>query len=171
MSKPLPDRMRIVTNPHFDLEIDPSENEFAYVNPVALNNDLIKLANEMITLAEAKVEAIKAIQKLKLERKKLERALDDLEQQLLRDDPLSPSEAKSLKTIAAAAARRAKESGHLATIDELRAKIRAVEDQIDKHDAIIRTSDIYWDTAERVSENIKTHLSFVKDEKKRAYAY
>jgi len=44
------------------------------------------------------------------------------------------------------------------------------EDDIDSHAGTAKTARTYWDTAEKISENIKTHLSFVKDEKRRAYS-
>lgn len=161
-------QMRILTNPQFDDSVDPQENEFAYVNPVRLNNDLIKLANHMLTLAEAKVEAVKAVKKARFQKRKLQREQDDLERQLLRDQPLAPSEAKSLKTIAAATMRRVQAEGFDQAWAAREAEIRACEDVIDHQDTIIETSTIYWDTADKMTESIKTHLSYVKDEARRA---
>lgn len=157
-------RMRIPVNPEFDLEADPHENEYQYVNPVQLNNQLIVLANEQVSLAQVRVAAEREIVALKLDKRKLERKLEDLEEALLRDNPLSPSEAKSLKTIGAAVARRVKEAGNEAVFAELRDQIRDLEDKTDEQLGLAARSRIYSDTAYNVSENIKTHLSFVKYE-------
>jgi hypothetical protein len=162
--KPLPERIKIPVNPTYDLEVDPSENEFAYVNPVSLTNQLIVLANEGITLAEIRTGAERKIAELKLERRKVERAIEDLEERLLRDEPLSPSEAKSLKTIGAAVARRVLQAGEQETFETLRGKLRALDDQIEQQQQLANRSRIYTDTVEQVSENIKTALSYIKRE-------
>lgn len=159
--------MRIRTNPAFVDDVDPTEQEWAYVNPVALNNDLITIANEMLTLAEASVGAINANKTFRLERKKLQRAQDDFETSLLAIDPLNPAEGKNLKTTAAAIERRIKQGQYSAEVDARVKRIRELEDAIDRNDDIIKTAKFYWDTADKVSDNIKTHLSFVKDERRR----
>lgn len=163
------DRMRVRTNPAFDQDLDPQEQEWAYVNPVALNNDLVKIGNEMLTLASAMVQAINDNKKLRLEKKKLQRLQDDFETGLLASDPLNPSEGKNLKSTAAAIARRVKQGQHSALVEERTKKIREYEDGIERNEDIIKTAKIYWDTAEKLSENLKTHLSWVKDERKRGF--
>lgn len=164
---PIATRLRVRVNPEYDHEVDPEENEVAYVNPVALNNDLVRLGNEMPVLAEARVNALRSISKLRLSKRKVERQLEDLEEELLRDDPLSSTEAKSLKTISAAVALRVKKVGNT-THPELRKQIRVFEDQIDEQESIAKSAQLYWETAEKICENIKTHLSYVKDEKRRS---
>lgn len=163
------DRMKIRTNPAFDKNVDPQEQEWAYVNPVALNNDLITIGNEMISLAEIMVGCIKENQQLRLDKKKLQRKQDDFETKLIAEDELSPSEGKNLKTTAAAIAKRVKQRQFGTEVSDRLEKIRQLEDQIDKNEEIIKSAKLYWDTAERVSENIKTHLSWKKDEKKRGF--
>lgn len=156
------DRLRVKVNPEYDHDEPPESQEFAYVNPVALNNDLIKIANEMLALADASVAAQKKVVKAKLEKRKLERELEGIEEDLLRDDALSPSEAKSLKTIQAAVARRAKENDKLAKIAQLRVSIAQLEDVIETQHATVSIAKLYWDTADRLGDNIKIHLSYVK---------
>lgn len=159
---------QIPVNPYFNLDGDPHDNEFAYVNPVALNNQLIVLANEQLTLAQVRVSAERGITRLKLELRKVERDIEDLEETLLRDEPLSPSEAKSLKTIAAAVARRVKEAGKEAAFATLRQSARAYADEIERASALVARARIYSDTAMNVSDNIKTHLSYVKSEREKS---
>lgn len=163
------DRMRIRTNPAFDKDVDPQDQEWAYVNPVALNNDLITIGNEMITLAEAMVGCIKENQRYRLDKKKLQRAQDSLEVRLLSEDQLNPSEGKNLKTTAAAIAKRVKEKQFSKEVADRMSKIEQLEDAIERNEEIIKTAKIYWDSAERLSDNIKTHLSWKKDEKKRGF--
>lgn len=160
--------MRIQTNPSYQLDVDPTEQEWAYVNPVQLSNDLITIANELLVLAEANAEAIKSNQRLRLDRKKLEREQDDFETSLLAKDPLNPSEAKSLKTIAAAIERRVQQGQLTAPVVARRAKLREFEDQIDRNDAIIKAAKLYWDTGVQVSTNLTVKLSWEKDERRRA---
>ena len=166
--KPTPsDRMRVRTNPHYQMDVDPTEQEWAYVNPVQLNNDLITIANELLTLAEASAHAVRANQRLRLDKRKLERAQEDFETDLLAKDPLAPSEAKSLKTIAAAIERRVQQQQLSAIVSTRREQIRALEDEIDQNDATIRAAKLYYDAGEKVSDNITVHLSWVKDERRR----
>lgn len=163
------DIMRIRTNPHFQLDEDPNEQEWAYVNPVQLSNDLIVIANEMLVLAEESSKAIKDNQKARLEKKKLERLLEDLETDYLAKDPLTPSEAKSLKTIAAAIERRIVQgAAHLTQYRVWKSSARDLEDRMDRNEAIIRAAKLYWETAEKVSSNITVKLSWEKDERRRA---
>lgn len=157
--------MRLRTNPDYDLAIDASEQEWAYVNPVQLNNDIITIANEMLTLAEASVAAQTANKRLRLNKKKLEREADDFEAKLLAHDPLSPSEAKSLKTIAAAIERRVQQGQYHAEVEARRAKTRELEDKIDHNETIVKTADLYWRTADKVMDGIKTHLAYAKHER------
>lgn len=162
-------RMKIKTNPAFDPDTDPTEQEWAYVNPVALNNDLIVIANEMLTLAEYTVQAINENKGYRLSRRKLQREQDDFETKLLAEDPLNPAEGKNLKTTAAALERRITQGQHSKVTEDRVKRIREYEDAIERNDDIIKTAKIYWDTAERISDNIKTHLSFVKDEKRNRF--
>jgi hypothetical protein len=163
------DRMRIRTNPAFDKTVEPQEQEWAYVNPVALNNDLITIGNEMISLAEVMVACIKENQRYRLDKKKLQREQDSLETRLLSEDQLNPSEGKNLKTTAAAIAKRIKDHQFTTIVSNRMANIEHLEDLIEKNEEIIKTAKIYWDSAERLSDNIKTHLSWKKDEKKRGF--
>lgn len=163
------DRMRVRTNPAYDSEVDPTEQEWAYVNPVQLNNDLITIGNEMLSLAEVSVNATRENQRLRLEMRKLEREQDDFEKHLLATDPLAPSEAKSLKTIAAAIERRVQQQGLSDQVQARLDKIRQYEDAIDRNETTIRLSKLYWDTAEKLSDNIKTHLAYVKAERSHGF--
>jgi hypothetical protein len=162
-----PDNLKIRVNPAYDPLVDPTEQEWAYVNPVALNNDLISIANEMLVLAEAQATAIKENQEYRLAKKKLARLIDRYEVKLLAKDPLAPSEAKSLKTIAAAIARRTYEGGWEEWLTKQQDKLEELEDLIDENEATIKRARLYWETGDKISGNIQTHLSFVKDERKR----
>lgn len=161
------DRMRIRTNPHYQLDVDPTEQEWAYVNPVQLNNDLITIGNELLTLAELSALAIKDNRRLRLGKRKLEREQEDFETRLIAEDPLSPSEAKSLKTIAAAIQRRVQQQQLTQEVSDRITKIRTLEDEIERNDTIIKTAKLYYDAGDKVCDNITVHLSYVKDERRR----
>lgn len=164
LKRPYSARLKVKVNPTFDHDLDPDEQGFTYTNPVAINNEVIRLSNEMTTLAGAQGDALRAIAKLRLEKGKLERAQEDVEERLLRDHPLAPSEAKSNKTIAAAIARRVLEAGLEEEFVTRRATIREIEDRIADHQATVDIAALYWKTADKLCTNCQTHLSWLKKE-------
>lgn len=167
----LVDDLRIRVNPGFDHDVDPEENEFAYWNPVTATNDLIKLANAALEITQAITDAMQEKTQLEVELRKMTRELDDLENKMLVDEPLSPTEAKTLKTVAAALERRFASSGYADAAHDLRAKRDALSDRIVKLQNRIDAGHTWNKTNERVSDNIKVALSFYKDERRRAYQF
>lgn len=161
-------RLRIRVNPAFDLERDPSAQDAVYVDPDALNNDLITIANEMVRLAEIEVAAMQENKQLRLRKRKLERILTEFETRLMAEDPLSPTEAKSLKLTAAAVLRRVADGGYTAWVEQRRTRLAQLENRIAENAETIQMAKLYWETAERLSDNIKTHLAYVKEERRRA---
>lgn len=165
-------KLGVPVNPAYDFDREPQDNEFAYVNPVTLNNHQILLANEMARLADVCVAAMRANAANRKEKRLAERELRDREEGLLAETPLTATEAKNLQTTNAAIVRRAQEVPAVwQQIQELRQLIRQYEDAIDDNEALIERAQLYWKTADRMGEAIKTHLSYVKDDRKRAYAY
>lgn len=163
-TKPIP------VNPNYDTDVPPEDQEFAYVNPVTLNVHQIELANEMARLADVEVKAKRDAVAHRLEKKKLERQVRDLEEALLANDPLKPTEAKNLQTTAAAIRRRAIAAEQWDTLTALRQQIHALEDLIETADGLVDRARVYWTTAQHMNDAIKTHLAYVKDEWKRAGA-
>jgi hypothetical protein len=169
--KTMVERLRVRVNPDFDHDVDPDANEFAYWNPVTATNDLIKLANSALEVAQAITDAMRDKTKKEISLRKVLRELEELEHHVLVEDPLTPTEAKTLKTVAAALERRFAFSGYEPKARELRMRRDELQDSITKLDDIIQAGHVWNKTNERVSDNIKTALAFYKDERKRAYQF
>lgn len=165
----LADELRLRVNPHFDHSIDPDENEFAFWNPVSATNDLVKLANAALEIAQVVSDSMSEKVQVRVRRKELERQIDDIEKRLLVDDPPSPSETKTTKLVAAAIERRALASGQIDALSDLREMLQRLERRELELEAQVEAGLMWSKTNEKVSENIKTALAFYKDERKRAY--
>lgn len=168
MTPSIADRLKIQVNPEFDHEAEPEDQPVAYVNPVRLNNDLIRLSNQLVLFAEERARLIGRRTKLRHQRRSIETARESRERVLLRDTPLSPAEAKSLKTIEAAVARRAQLSGEEAQFAAWDAELGTIEAELDKIEAAMDVYSVYAHTTERMTDNIKSHLSYVKAERQEA---
>lgn len=169
--RPLAEELKIRVNPQFDHDVDPDQNEFAYWNPVSATNDLIKLANASLDITQAITDAMRERTQLQVELRKVARQIEEAEHHVLVEDPLTPTEAKTLKTVAAALERRFVAQGYVDRVHELQQTKHALEDRIDKLDDRIAAGHAWNKTNERVSDNLKTALSFYKDERKRAYQF
>lgn len=169
--KTLYEELRIRVNPRFDHDIEPEENEFAYWNPVSATNDLIKLANSTLEITQAITDAMRERTQLHIELRQVSREIEEVENHVQVEDPLTPTEAKTLKTIAAALQRRVSMQGYDEHMKKLRDRKDSISDRIDKLDDRIEAGHAWNKTGERVSDNIKTALSFYKDERKRAYQF
>lgn len=167
----LADELRLRVNPQFDHDIDPEENEFAYWNPVSAANDLVKLANAALDVTQAVTDSMKEKTRVRLERRRIERQIHTIEQQLLVLDPPSPSETKTTKLVSAAVERRAIEADQANMLAELREAAWELERREVELEGEVDIGTLWAKTNEKVSENIKTALSFYKDEKKRAYQF
>jgi len=165
------DELRIRVNPQFDHDIDPDQNEFAYWNPVSATNDLIKLANAALDVTQAITDGMRERTQLQTELRKVTRLIDQVEHHVLVEDPLTPTEAKTLKTVAAALERRFVSQGYADKVHELQTTRHELEDRIAKLTDRIDAGHAWNKTNERVSDNLKTALSFYKDERKRAYQF
>lgn len=167
----LADELRLRVNPHFDHGIDPEENEFAFWNPVSATNDLVKLANAALDIAQVVSDSMSEKVQVRVRRKELERQIDDIEKRLLVNDPPSPSETKTSKLVAAAIERRALDSGQIEALVSLRDDLNKLERRELELEAQVDAGLMWAKTNEKVSENIKTALAFYKDERKRAYQF
>lgn len=170
MTKPrkLADELRIRVNPHYDHDVEPSENEIQYWNPVSATNDLIKLANAAIDVAQRISDTMREKTRVTLERRTAEHELEDLERRLLVGEPPTASEAKSTKLTNAAIDRRAKEQGELEKLTGLRTRLRALDAEVERAQSTIDTGYMWMKANERMSDNIKSALSFYKDERRRS---
>lgn len=161
-------RLSIATNPEYDWEVPPQE-QTDLANPVELNNQEIVFSNAMIELAGA----IVAVRRELLEKKKAYReALRDIskfEMQVLREaGTLSSADRNSKQLQQAFIERKIGEKPELRATywsrrdkaDELEDAIADLEGELDNCDQLIRV-------VKHASENVQTHLSFVKDEWKR----
>jgi uncharacterized coiled-coil DUF342 family protein len=169
--KTLYEQLRLRVNPEFDHDIEPEDNQFAYWNPVSATNDLIKLANSTLEITQAITDAMRERTKLTIALREVSRELEDVENTVMVQEPLSPTEAKTLKTISAALERRFETQGYVDHVRKLKDKRDKLNDEIEKLDDRIEAGHAWNKTSERVSDNLKTALSFFKDERRRAYQF
>jgi hypothetical protein len=164
------DELRIRTNPHYDHAREPEENPVDYWNPVSATNDLIKVANATLEITSHVSKDMKDLMTVRTRRKQLERDIEAFERDLLVKEPPATGETKSTKLVAAAIERRATAAGtlpqYLAMLTEL---AQLAQDEV-RLDSRIERGHLWLKTAERLSDNIKTALSFYKDERKHDYA-
>jgi hypothetical protein len=167
----LVDELRVRVNPEYDHEVDPVENPYEYWNPVTATNDLVKLANATIEITQVIADAMRERTRAELSLRKVNRELEVLEHSLLVDHPLSPTEAKTLKTVAAAVQSRVYTAGIVAEFQTLRTLQAQQEDLLLTLQERIDVGHAWNKATERVSDNLKTALAFYKDERKRAYQH
>lgn len=167
----LADDLRVPVNPLYDHDVDPEENPYQFWNPVSATNTLIVLANAALEVSQAVSDEMAARTQTWRRKKEVEKEIDRLEQQLIVNDPLTPTEAKTNKLVAAAVWRRAIDQGMQETLQDLYAERDRLEELHHEHDERIDAGLMWNKTNERVSDNVKTALSFYKDERKRSYQY
>jgi hypothetical protein len=165
----LAEELKVRVNPHYDHDVDPEQNEFGFWNPVSVTNDLVKLANAVLEVTQEISVKTEERQRQKKDRRKAERRLESIESELLADDKLSPTEAKTLKTVAAAIHARARKSIHAPEYEALTIQLGDLEERIGTLDAELDVLHEWNKTAEKIGDNLKTALSFYKDERRREY--
>lgn len=163
----LSEELKIRVNPNYDHEAGPEGNEIQYWNPVSATNDLIKLANAALETAQRISDSMRAKTELSTEKREVENDLEKLERELLVKEPPTASEAKSLKLINAAVERRAQEQGRNEELNQLRDELRSIEADMEKEQSVIDKGFMWLKANERMSDNIKSALSFYKDERRR----
>lgn len=134
----------------------------SYVSPVRLANELVRLSNVMGEVAAGIAKLTEKQTTLKAERRVLSDAKASLERELLRETPLSNAESKSLKTIEAAVAARALVEGRSEELEEWEAELQKLSIEIDGVQAKIDVYHTYKDTAHRMTDNLRTVLSYQK---------
>lgn len=163
----LADELKIRVNPHYDHDVNPDENEFQYWNPVSATNDLIKLANSTLDIAQRVSDSMRRKTRIKADKRELQAQMDSIERELLVKVPLTASEAKSLKLISAAVERRAVEEKRAEELDELREQIAQLELDELEEETTISNGKMWLEVSKQMSENIKNALSFYKEERRR----
>ena len=160
--------LQIPTNPEYDFGADP-ETQFDYANPVTLNNKLIEYANASIVVIRRLVTAQQEVAECKQELQALNAQIDDVEQEILSAYPPTTADTKTLKVLAAYIRRRATEDPDKAHLyftrlndrTELQARLLVLDAQIDNARQTFQLIKL-------LSDQVQTHLSFVKSEVKSA---
>lgn len=157
--KPIP------VNPHYVFEQPKIRGQYA--NPITLNNHLVAIANEYYELVNHIVKLNGRIAKLKNSLSDTEFALLEVEQNLLLEHPAPTADRKSNKLMETYVRRVVMEHPDAQTKrvwTEMRKEVRDLQ-------ADIVAAELERDSCfSRVgllkvqSENIKTHLSYVKSE-------
>lgn len=155
-------RLAIPTHPNFDLERD--SGTLDYVPPVVLNNRVVLYTNALIEIAEQVVELNRGIERLKLDKRRVERLRDQRRTQLLAQHPAPTSATKNLLLTDAYVLTLAKNDGCSDVLAKWEDEIAAFDDAIDLKELEVRNCKSLTETIKLACENIRTHLSFVKQE-------
>lgn len=161
----LADRLTVPVNPAHVLGSDDEQSD--YVNPVTLNNYQVTYANSMIELTDASVAVNKKLEAVRDVQRKAVRALEDLEDGVLRLHPVPPSY-KTVKQQQAWIGVKAADMKLSERRDSLTAQVRECEDQIAGLKADAWHAELWIKAVAAASDYARTHLSYVKDEAKRA---
>lgn len=160
--------LRVPTNPQYDHDAAPEENEFAFWNPVTATNKLVMLANSDLELTEAVADAMRQRNGHRLLLEEAERELEGLERELLATQPLGNAESKNNKTTAAAVYARAVDTGRKAAYDALQTRVATHRTAVTKLTGQIDRWMAWIQASERVGRHLQTALSFWKAEYGRA---
>lgn len=157
--------MRVPTNPNYVFEQPKVRGQ--YVNPVTVSNYLITLANEYHDVVEGLSKINRRQASLKADLSKAESELDEFEQELLLTHPAPAGDRKSNKLLEVYIRKLVLEDSDpqtKATWTKLRTTVRELRADVVTLDL---ERDVYFARMGQLkvqSENIKTHLSFVKSE-------
>lgn len=171
MKQKLAEKLKLRTNPDYDHSLDPDVDQPAFWSPITATNDLVKLANAALDVAQAVNDAMARKTRVTIEHRQVRRQIEQLEKELIYADPLTPTEAKTVKLVEAAVYRRAEAAGRMDEYEALLTEQQGLEDIILECEAHIENGLMWNKVNQNVSENIKTALSFYKDEKRRAYQF
>ena len=157
------DSLRIPVNPAYDFARAP-EDQAAYVNPVRLNDYVIRLANTALRLG-VRIDALsRDLAAAKAALQTAEHALEDFQQDLLVRYPPNSLATKSNRLLDRFI-RQQVEQENLG--DEWRARLtalRAARRQVDQLELELDGARALAQTIKVAGEQIQTHLSFVKAE-------
>ena len=162
-------RLTIPVNPKYDFDLDPAEQEGTYVNPVTLNNSLIRYANTAATLVQQLTVAKKERLETNLRIRAAKQQLDDLEYDLLMETPKAAKQ--TLKIQETEIRRKAKELGSYDYMKELENDLHKLTDSKLILDVKIENLVSALDLVEQLSQNVQTHLSFIKTEMRQSRNY
>lgn len=143
-------------------EAPSGQEEFEYANPVTLNNRLILYGNAVIEATDRLNRITKQIEAAKHAKRTAERVLAEYETRLLRKYP-SQKNLTTLKLVQAHLDRVAFDLDDTAEqYDGLRKDVEKAEDAQEHWEAKAGEIRMWMKAIETASQNIMTHLSFVK---------
>lgn len=157
-------RLKVPTHPEFDLDRD--SGTLTYVPPVKLNNLLVVYVNAMLEVGEDMVQLIRNVEGLKVQRKRAEQDHARVVRELFTAAPIPANATKNLPLTEAYARTLAQEAGRLGELDQLRADMEGYELDIQHDQAEIEAAKRMLELLQMASDNIKTHLSYVKSEQR-----
>lgn len=159
------ENLLVPVNPEYDFDADPT-GQFDYANPVTLNNQLVLYTNAGIELTKKVVVLNRRREKLRLDKKDVERKLKALRQNTLAKNPAPPSAAKNLALTDAYVQRCLEADGFFLEAQAHEATVATLDDKIDLMKEEAENLFFTMNTIKLASQNIMTHLSFVKNEQK-----
>lgn len=160
----------VPTNSRYSFTTDPAE-QTAYVNPLTLNNLLIKYANAAVTITDKLIGFKKAKVELDIEVRETRQALEDMESDILQESEGSANDHKNLKAQAAFVRKRAKETGRYEDLKGLEKKLAELETGRLRKQVDVESAAHTLDIIDQLSQNVQTHLSYVKNEMKHTRNY
>lgn len=155
--------LKIPVHPHYKLG-DAPEGQTQYVNPVTLNNYLIRAVNSHGTIVDMISGVNRVLGKLRAELADADASVEDLEKEMQMEHPAPTNDRKSNKLLEAYLMRIAHTSGYMDSYRSLKELVRTKKREIGLQEV---EKDVLFQELQHIklmSENIKTHLSYVKQE-------
>jgi hypothetical protein len=158
------DNLQVPVNPNYDFEADPGDQQFEYANPVHLSNKLVLYTNAAILLARNIVSLARKRERLRLEKKEVDRKLRDLRRDVLVKNPAPPSAAKNLLLTDAFMARALESEGLLTGYQEFERRSAELEDQVEALKDEGENLRFTMQTIQLAASNVTNALSWTKAE-------
>jgi hypothetical protein len=155
--------LTVPTNPAHDIEADPV-GQPEYVNPVALKNRLIVLANAYTDVTQRLTGLITEVGEAKAQVETTKADLEDFESDLLVGSKPNTAQSKSNKTIQAFLRLTAEEAGIGPDYKKRQAAALKAVRELKRAEVKIEAARAVLNNIDMVSRNIQTHLSFAKHE-------
>lgn len=157
------EQLEVPVNPAYDFEGEPADQP-DYANPVVLSNKLVLYANATLQVTKSIVALARKRERLRLERRELERALVDLRRAVLNKYPATTAAAKNLTLTDAHVFQALEREGQVAIWKSTEEKMAKLEDQIESLKQEEENEKYTVHTIRLASENVVAKLSFTKHE-------
>lgn len=158
------ENLLIPVNPDYDFDAPATDVQFEYSNPATLSNKLVLYTNAAILLTKNVVSLARKRERLRLEKKEIDRQVRDLRREVLSKNPAPPSAAKNLQLTDAYMIRALEAEGLLIGYKKLETKSADLEDEVETIKEELENLRFTMETLKLAAQNITSSLSWTKAE-------